>query len=281
MDYTRDQIDRYARHFVLPELGSAGQAKLLRARVLVIGAGGIGSPVILYLAAAGVGTLGIVDDDTVALSNLQRQVLHAGDRLGQLKTDSAARTVAALNPDVRIEPHAFRLTADRVADLVAAYDLVIDGCDNFPTRFLMADACFFGRRTLISAASIRFDGQLGVYKPHARSAGGGNHPCWRCLFPEQPAAAANVSCATGGILGAVCGVVGSLAAAEAVKEITGIGTSLSGRLWLYDGLAASIRQVRVRPDPACPLCGPLPKWLDLAHHRGGDGGVCAVALPRG
>jgi adenylyltransferase/sulfurtransferase len=260
-DFTEDQIQRYARHIVLPEVGGTGQARLLAARVLVIGAGGLGSPLIQYLAAAGVGTIGVVDDDTVDLSNLQRQVLHGEPDLGTPKVDSAARAVARLNPDVRLIPYETRLTADTVEALLADYDLVCDGSDNFATRFLLNDACHFVGKTLVSAAVLRFDGQLSVYKTHA----GG--PCLRCVFPAPPPPDAVPSCGEAGILGAIAGVMGSLQATETVKEILGIGEGMAGRLMLFDALAGSFRTVTVNPDPDCPLCGRAPAISDLSGHR--------------
>ena len=250
MDFSEDQIRRYARHILLREVGGVGQEKLLNAKVLVIGAGGLGSPVILYLAAAGVGTIGIVDDDEVDLSNLQRQIAHTTDRIDMAKVDSAKAAVAAINPDVNVITHQERLTVDNAAALIGAYDIIADGSDNFPTRFLVNDACFFAGKTLVSAAVLRFDGQLSTYKPHA----GG--PCYRCLFPEPPPPGQVPSCDEAGVLGAVAGVMGTLQATEVLKEITGIGESMAGRLLIYDALSANMRQVKIKPDPECPLCSP-------------------------
>jgi len=261
VDFTEEQIQRYARHIVLREVGGTGQARLLAARVLVVGAGGLGSPLILYLAAAGVGTIGVVDADTVDLSNLQRQVLHGGDTLDLPKVESARRAVARINPDVRLAPHETRLTVDTAPDLLAGYDIVCDGSDNFATRFLLNDACHFAGKTLVSAAVLRFDGQLSVYKTHA----GG--PCYRCIFPAPPPPDMVPSCGEAGILGAVAGVMGSLQATETLKEILGIGRSMAGRLLIYDALEANFRQITVKPDPACPLCGTAPSITDLSIHR--------------
>jgi len=261
MDFSEEQIQRYARHIVLPEVGGGGQAKLLRSRVLVIGAGGLGSPLILYLAAAGVGTLGVVDDDTVDLSNLQRQVLHGGDTVGLPKVDSAARAVANLNPDVRVIPHRLRLSADTIEPLLADYDLVCDGSDNAATRFLVNDACHFAGKTLVSAAVLRFDGQVSVFKTHA----GG--PCYRCIYPEPPPPEDEPSCGQAGILGAVAGVMGALQATETIKEILGVGSSLAGRLMIVDALAMATRNIKVRPAESCPLCGPRATITDLSPHR--------------
>ncbi len=260
MDFTEAQIQRYARHIVLPEVGGVGQTRLLKARVLVIGAGGLGSPLILYLAAAGVGTLGVVDDDTVDLSNLQRQVLHSGETLGIPKVESAMRAVSNINPDVRVIPHRLRLDAGTIAPLLANYDIVCDGSDNFATRFLVNDACHFARKTLVSAAVLRFDGQLSVYKTHA----GG--PCYRCVFPEPPPADDEPTCGDAGILGAVAGVMGALQATETLKEILGITPSLAGRLLIHDAKAMTFRTVTVRPAATCPLCGPAATISDLSAH---------------
>ncbi len=260
MPLSDEQLERYARHIVLREVGGAGQAKLLDARVLVIGAGGLGSPVILYLAAAGVGTIGIVDFDTVSLSNLQRQIAHEGRSVGEAKTTSAARTARALNPDVCIEEHDGRITAANAHGLIAAYDIVADGSDNFPTRFLVNDACYFAQRTLVSAAVTEFDGQLATFKAFAWERG---FPCYRCLFPEAPPPGSAPSCSETGILGAAAGVMGTLQALEVIKEIIGIGESLAGQLLIYDALAVRFRKVKVPPDPACALCSTNPTILSV------------------
>ena len=252
MDFRDDQIHRYARHILLQEVGGVGQEKLLNARVLVIGAGGLGSPVILYLAAAGVGTIGVVDDDTVDLSNLQRQVLHTTARVGAAKVDSAATAVAAMNGDVKLVPHRMRLAPDNAAEVIAGYDVIVDGSDNFATRFLVNDACYRARKTLVSAAVLRFDGQLSTFKPHE----GG--PCYRCLYPEAPPDGLVPSCSEAGILGAVAGVLGTLQATEVLKEILGIGQSMSGRLLIYDALTATFRTVKLPPPPPLPPLRPLP-----------------------
>lgn len=267
MDFTEDQIRRYARHILLPEVGGTGQARLLGSRVLVVGAGGLGSPLVLYLAAAGVGTIGLVDDDTVDLSNLQRQIAHTTARLGMAKVDSAAEAVAQINPDVRIIRHRTRLDIDNVMGLLDGYDIVADGSDNFATRFLLNDACHFARKTLVSAAILRFDGQLSTYKTHA----GG--PCYRCIFREPPPPGQIPSCAEAGVLGAVAGTLGTLQATEVVKELLGIGTGMSGQLLIYDALETTFRTVRVKPDPGCPLCGPAPTITTLETPYAPD--VCA------
>jgi molybdopterin/thiamine biosynthesis adenylyltransferase len=250
MDFSEQQIHRYARHILLREVGGVGQEKLLNSKVLVIGAGGLGSPLILYLAAAGVGTIGVVDDDVVDLSNLQRQIAHSFERIGQSKVDSAKAAVAAINPDVTVVTHKVRLTADNARALISDYDIVADGSDNFPTRFLVNDACFFEKKTLVSAAVLRFDGQLSTFKPHA----GG--PCYRCLYPAAPPPGQVPSCDEAGVLGAVAGVLGTLQATEVLKEIMGIGEGMAGRLLIYDALAAAMRHVKIKPDPECPLCSP-------------------------
>ena len=228
-----------------------GQARLRAARVLVVGAGGLGSPLALYLAAAGVGTVGIADDDTLELSNLQRQVAHVTARIGQRKAESAATTLRALNPLTTVEVHARRLDAAAADELIPRYDLVCDGTDNFPTRFLLGDACHRHGRTLVSAAVLRFEGQLSTFKSHL----GPPHPCHRCLHPEPPPPGLVPSCSEAGVLGAVTGVMGTLQATEVLKEILGIGESMSGRLLLWDALDARFRTIRLRRDPACRCCG--------------------------
>ncbi len=252
---TDAQLDRYARHILLREIGGAGQRRLLDAKVLVIGAGGLGSPALLYLAAAGVGRLGVVDDDAVALSNLQRQILFRDADVGRPKVEVAAREIPALNPDVRIDAHATRLTAGNAAGLVADYDLVLDGCDNFETRLAVSDACVAAGKTLVSAAVGEFDGQIATFKPHVRGPGGERGPCYRCLVPEPPPDGGR-RCTEMGVAGALTGVIGAWAALEAIKEIAGFGESLAGRLLLFDGLRGETRRVRLAADPACPACGP-------------------------
>ena len=262
MALNAEQIERYARHIILHEVGGIGQEKLLAAKVLVVGAGGLGSPLAMYLAAAGVGTVGLVDDDRVSLSNLQRQVLHASETVGRPKVESAAETVARINPEVRLVGHETRLDAGNVMELIAGYDLVADGTDNFEARFLINDACYLAGKTLVSAAVLRFDGQLSTYKAHAGPA----HPCYRCIFPEPPPPDLVPSCSEGGVLGAVAGVMGTLQATEVIKELLGVGRSLAGQLLIYDGLTAEFRKVRVKPDVNCRLCGANPSIRDLAQH---------------
>ncbi len=263
MDLTEEQILRYSRHILLPEVGGTGQAKLLEARVLVVGAGGLGAPLLLYLAAAGVGTLGIVDHDRIDVSNLQRQVIHRTAGIGTPKVDSAAEAISALNPDVHVIRHAVTLDAENVTDLISGYDIVADGTDNFATRFLLNDACYFAAKPLVSAALLRFDGQLSTFKPHA----GPDHPCYRCLFREPPPPDLIPSCSEAGILGSVPGTMGALQATEVLKELLGIGESLSGTLLIYDALGTVFRRIRVRRDPECPLCGTRPSITDLSFHR--------------
>lgn len=262
LDFTEDEIARYSRNILLPEIGGTGQARLRNARILIVGAGGLGSPALLYMAAAGIGTIGIVDDDQVDLSNLQRQIIHTTSRIGISKVESAAAAIAALNPEVRVETHAVRLVAANALDLIGGYDLILDGSDSFATRFLVADACVLARRTLVSAAVLRFDGQLSTFKPHLDPDG----PCYRCLHPAPPPPGLVPSCAEAGILGAVTGALGAMQAAEACKEIIGIGDGLSGRLLIWDALLARMRTVRLPKDPACPLCGPNPAIHDLSAH---------------
>jgi molybdopterin/thiamine biosynthesis adenylyltransferase len=270
LDFTENEIQRYSRHILLQEVGGVGQAKLKAARVLVIGAGGLGSPLMLYLAAAGIGTIGVVDDDVVDLSNLQRQVAHTTDRIGVPKVVSAAKAAVAINPDLKVEAHEMRLSAANALDLIGRYDIVCDGTDNFDTRFLVADACALTKRTLVSAAVLRFDGQLSVFKPHA----GG--PCYRCLYPEPPPPGVVPSCSEAGVLGAVTGVMGTLQATEVLKEILGIGETLSGRLLVWDALDTRFRTIKLRPDPACALCGAEASIKDLSAHGVPEGPACAV-----
>ena len=255
MTLTEAEIERYARHIVLADVGGPGQQKLKAARVLVVGAGGLGAPLIQYLAAAGVGTLGIVDDDRVTLSNLQRQVVHDTAAVGRTKVESAREAVARLNPLVRVEIHAVRLTADNAAALVGQYDLVADGSDNFATRYAVSDACFHARKPLVTAAVGQFDGSLTTLKPFAAGDDGTPNPTYRCLFPEAPPDGLLPTCAQAGILGALTGVIGSLQALEVIKEIVGIGTGLVGRLLLYDARAARFETIEYRWDPANPLSG--------------------------
>lgn len=245
------QFRRYARHLILNEVGEEGQAKLLGSRVLVVGAGGLGSPLLMYLAAAGIGTLGVVDDDEVDSTNLQRQIIHATASIGQHKTVSARTTLAALNPDVCVESYTIRLDERNARDVVATYDLVADGSDNFATRYLLNDLCFRLGKTLVGAALSPFDGQLSTFKAYI----GPPHPCYRCLFREAPPPETVPRCETAGTLGAIAGVMGTLQAVEVLKEILGIGTSLSGTLLMYDSLATDFHKIEIPRDPDCSTCG--------------------------
>jgi adenylyltransferase/sulfurtransferase len=251
-EITDDQLLRYARHIILDEVGEEGQLRLLNSRVLVVGAGGLGSPVLLYLAAAGVGTLGVIDFDTVDISNLQRQIIHATDRVGALKVASATQTIQAVNPEIVVHEHTMRLDAQNAAGLIAQYDLVTDGSDNFETRYLLNDACHFAGKTLVAGALQRFEGQLSTFKSHL----GGDNPCYRCLFPTPPPPGSTPRCETAGIFGSIAGVIGTMQATEILKELLGLGDSLSGSLVLYDALGTNFRKIRVPPDPNCALCGP-------------------------
>ncbi|NQW01861.1 MAG: molybdopterin-synthase adenylyltransferase MoeB [Rhodospirillales bacterium] len=266
MDFTEDQIHRYARHILLREVGGEGQQTLLRSKVLVIGAGGLGSPLLLYLAAAGVGTIGVVDDDVVDLSNLQRQIIHGTADVGRLKVDSAVAAIRDINPDVTLVPHQMRFDVSNAMELVSQYDLVADGSDNFATRFLVNDACFFAHKTLVSGAILRFDGQVATFKPHAHAAGEQPGPCYRCIFREPPPEGQVPSCAQAGVLGALCGMIGSMQASEVLKELMGIGESLSGSLLICDGLNTTFRKIKVKRDPGCPVCGDQPTIRDLSVH---------------
>ena len=255
MDLSGEEIERYARHIVLADVGGAGQQKLKRARVLVIGAGGLGAPLIQYLAAAGVGVLGIVDDDHVALSNLQRQVIHDTESVGAAKVTSAAGAVRRINPYVTVEPHALRLDAGNAGDLVDRYDIVADGSDTIETRYVVSDQCFRSQKPLVTAAVGQFDGSITTLKPWLAGPDGRPNPTYRCLFPEAPPEGLLPTCAQAGILGALTGVVGSLQALEVLKEILGIGEGLVGRLLLYDARAARFDTIRYAWNPANPLNG--------------------------
>jgi molybdopterin/thiamine biosynthesis adenylyltransferase/rhodanese-related sulfurtransferase len=249
--FTPDQRQRYSRHFLLPEIGEEGQRKLLEAKVLLLGAGGLGSPTALYLAAAGVGTIGLVDDDVVDASNLQRQVIHTTDRVGVAKVDSAEQAINALNPDVKVRKHETRLDASNIMEILEGYDIVVDGVDNFPTRYLLNDASVRLRIPVVSAAILGFEGQLSVFAPY-------DGPCYRCLFRVPPPAELAPSCGANGVLGVLPGTMGLLQATEVIKLITGAGTPLIGRLLMYDALDASTSEVKVRRDPECPVCSREP-----------------------
>jgi adenylyltransferase/sulfurtransferase len=260
---TSDELERYARHIVLREVGGPGQAALKAASVLVIGAGGLGAPVLMYLAAAGVGQLGVVDDDTVSLSNLQRQIIHFTPDIGSPKVDSAAAKIHALNPHVKFASHALRLDAGNAMALIGGYDLVLDGSDNFETRYLVSDACFLAGKPLITAALGVFDGSLTTIRAHEKNAGGEFNPTYRCLFPEPPPPGTVPACAEAGVMGALAGVLGSMMALEAIREIVGFGEGLVGRLLMVDARAMRFETLRYARDPANPLNGDTPTIVDL------------------
>ncbi len=251
MELSDAQFERYARHLILDEVGEEGQLKLLQSRVLIVGAGGLGSPLLLYLAAAGVGTLGVVDNDAVDLSNLQRQIIHTTESVGTAKVDSARETIRHINPDVTVTAHSIRLDESNAAKLIGAYDIVADGSDNFATRYLLNDMCYRLKKPLVGAALSPFEGQLSTFKAYL----GAPHPCYRCLFREAPPPDSVPRCETAGILGAIAGVMGTLQATEVLKEILGLGESLSGRLLIYDALRAGFHDIKLPRDPDCPTCG--------------------------
>jgi molybdopterin/thiamine biosynthesis adenylyltransferase/rhodanese-related sulfurtransferase len=271
---TAEQRERYSRHLLLPEVGMDGQQKLLDARVLLLGAGGLGSPAALYLAAAGVGTMGIVDLDTVDASNLQRQILHTTSRVGVPKVESAAETIAGLNPDVKVIGYRERLTSANVDRLFADYDVVVDGTDNFPTRYLVNDASVFLGKPVVHGSIFRFDGQVTTFvgDKAAKRLGLAAGPCYRCLYPEPPPPHLAPSCQEAGVLGILCGIVGTLQATEAIKILLGKGELLTGRLLAYDSLKMKFRELRLRRDPACPVCGPRPTIKEYIDYEG----FCAI-----
>ncbi len=258
--YTPEQLIRYSRHFLLPEVGEDGQAKLLQAKVLMVGAGGLGSPAAYYLAAAGVGTLGIIDNDVVDISNLQRQILHANDRVGMPKVESAKKTLEGLNPDVNVVPYQAKLTSENIMEILKDYDLVIDGCDNFPTRYLVNDACVLAGKPNVHGSIFQFEGQATVFYP-------GKGPCYRCLYPEPPPAEMAPSCAEAGVLGVLPGLIGVIEALEAVKLILGKGDSLVGRLLHFNTLTMEINTLKLRRDPNCPMCGDHPTIKELIDYE--------------
>jgi molybdopterin-synthase adenylyltransferase len=262
-----EELERYARHIVLREVGGPGQLALKEASVLVIGAGGLGAPALMYLAAAGVGTLGVVDDDHVSLSNLQRQIIHTTRDIGRQKVDSAAEQIYALNPHVRFEAHTTRLDAGNAMALIGGYDLVLDGSDNFETRYLVSDACFLAAKPLITAALGQFDGSLTTIRAHERNADGEFNPTYRCLFPEPPPPGTVPACAEAGVMGALAGVLGSMMALEAIREVVGFGEGLVGKLLMLDARAMRFETLRYRRDPANPLHGDAPVITDLSGHR--------------
>ena len=260
IDFTDEQIERYSRHIILPEVGGVGQAKMLEAKVLLIGAGGLGSPAGYYLAAAGVGNLGIVDFDTVDLSNLQRQIMHSTERIGQLKTESAKKTIKALNPDVNVKLYNERLTSANILDIFDDYDYILDGTDNFSTRYLINDACVMKDKTNIHGSILRFEGQATVFKPKVG-------PCYRCLYPEPPPPGLVPNCQEGGVLGVLAGIIGNIQAAETLKMILGIGKPLIGKLLLYDALNTDFRKLNLKRDPNCPVCGDNPTITELIDYE--------------
>jgi len=276
MDFTPDQLKRYSRHFILPEIGEEGQRKLLDSKVLLIGTGGLGSPLGLYLAAAGVGTLGLVDFDVVELSNLQRQIIHTNDEIGKPKIDSAERRIRQMNPDTKILKYSARLTSANALEIMKDYDVIIDGTDNFPTRYLTNDACVLLGKPNIYGSIFRFDGLATVFKAD-------EGPCYRCLYPEPPPPGLVPSCAEGGVLGILPGVIGLIQATEAIKLIVGIGRTLVGRLMVYDALQMTFRELKLKKDPECPMCGPnatIKQLMDYEAFCGmGRGGNEEEAIP--
>lgn len=266
MALTDEQLERYARHIVLKEIGGPGQRKLLAARVLVVGAGGLGSPCLIYLAAAGVGTIGIIDNDTVSLSNLQRQIAHGAGDIGRAKTESAAEAARRINPDVKIIQHKERLTGANALSIISQYDVVADGCDNFETRFLVNDACYFAKVPLVSAAVGQFEGQVATFRAFERDAEGRPKPNYRDFIGETPPPGSVPTCEEAGVIGALTGVVGSLQALEVIKEITGAGTSLAGKLLIYDALDTRFRTLTLKYDPKNPLTGENPTIRDLSGY---------------
>jgi molybdopterin/thiamine biosynthesis adenylyltransferase/rhodanese-related sulfurtransferase len=273
-ELTDAQRERYSRHILLPEMGEAGQAKLLQSKVLLLGAGGLGSPAAMYLAAAGVGTLGVVDADVVDMSNLQRQIIHATSRVGMAKVESATKAIAELNPDVKVVPYKERLTSANVERLFADYDVVVDGPDNFPTRYLVNDASVWLGKPVVHGSIFRFDGQVTTFMPEkaAKKLGVQTGPCYRCLYPEPPPAHLAPSCQEAGVLGILCGIIGTLQATEAIKILLGKGTTLTGRLLTYDSLKMKFRELKLRRDPACPVCGPKPTITNYIDYEG----FCAI-----
>ena len=258
--FTQEQSTRYSRHFLLPEVGEEGQAKLLKAKVLMVGAGGLGSPSAYYLAAAGVGTLGIIDNDVVDLSNLQRQILHTNDRLGMPKTESAQMTIQALNPDVRVIPYQEKLTSQNIMEIIKDYDIIVDGCDNFPTRYLVNDACVLAKKPNVHGSIFQFEGQASVFYP-------GKGPCYRCLYPEPPPPEMAPSCQEAGVLGVLPGLIGVIQALETIKLILGKGDTLVGRLLCFNTLTMEITTLNLKADPACPMCGEKPTIQKLIDYE--------------
>ena len=269
MALSSDELERYARHIVLPEVGGPGQNKLKKSRVLVIGAGGLGAPVLQYLSAAGVGTLGIVDHDHVSLSNLQRQIIHTMDFIGRPKADSAEHFINALNPNIVVEKHSYRITPENATDLVSRYDVIADCCDNFNTRFLVSDVCYFARKPLVTAAVGQFDGQISTFKPYLKTADGTPLPTYRCFIGDLPAPGMFPACEVAGILGALPGILGSMQAMEVIKELLDIGETLAGRILMYDALLARFFETSLGWNPENPLNGLAPTIIDInaANYR--------------
>lgn len=259
-DFTDEQIERYSRHIILPEVGGVGQRKILDARVLMIGAGGLGSPAAYYLAAAGIGHLGIVDFDKVDLSNLQRQIIHSTERIGMLKTESAKKTIAALNPDVNVTLYNERVSSQNIKELFEGYDYIVDGSDNFATRFLVNDACVLMGKTNIHGSIFRFEGQATVFEPQ-------DGPCYRCLYPEPPPPGLVPNCQEGGVLGVLAGIIGNIQAVETLKLVLGIGESLSGKLLIYDALNTEFKKLTLKRDANCPVCGDNPTIKELIDYE--------------
>lgn len=258
--FTEEQIYRYSRHIILPEVGGKGQKKLLESRVLLLGAGGLGSPAAMYLAAAGIGNLGIIDFDVVDMSNLQRQILHGVEDIGKPKAESARDTIKSLNPDVKVELYKERLSSENINRIFENYDIIVDGCDNFPTRYLVNDACIMMGKTNVHGSIFRFDGQVTVFKPK-------EGPCYRCLYPEPPPHGMVPSCQEAGVLGVLPGIIGTLQAVEVIKLILGMGKPLIGKLLLYNALDADFRQVKLRRDTNCPVCGDNPTIKELIDYE--------------
>ena len=270
---TEEQIRRYSRHIILPEVGGRGQKRLLGSRVLIIGAGGLGSPAALYLAAAGVGTLGIVDFDKVDLSNLQRQILHHTHDIGRPKVESAIDTIADVNPDVKVVPYPVQLSSANVKAIFAEYDVIVNGCDNFPTRYLANDAAVLLMKPMVDGSIFKFEGQVNVFKPGLG--------CYRCLYPAPPPPGLVPSCAEAGVLGVLCGIIASIQGIETIKLLLGLGESLAGRLLFVDALSMEFRQVRLRRDPNCPVCGDRPSITDLIDYNQFCGIPAAAGVPAG
>ena len=277
MSLTPKEIERYKRHLVLREVGGAGQQKLKAARVLLVGAGGLGSPLAVYLAAAGVGTIGLIDVDVVSLSNLQRQILHDTAHVCVPKVESGREAIGKLNPHVAVETHASRMTAANALEIIGQYDIICDGSDNFATRYLVSDACYLAKKTLVFGAVGPFDGYVTTFKPHECEPGGKPYPTYRCLFPEAPPPGTVANCSEVGVLGAIVGVIGTLQAVEVLKEITGAGESLAGRLLIYDALGARFESVKIAWDPDNALSGEQPTITDLSTHADAENAAACQA----